>query len=121
MIEPLRPANSLESGALASRHLFGTPPPRALAGPSDSSSFPIPRQLFFNGTTPLQPHDPFPWPALAATLETVAKEGPEAFYTGKLGQMMLEDIAGEGELPAVPVPLLPKRSVFWPPGLQLRP
>lgn len=53
------------------------------------------RQLFFNGTTPLQPHDPFPWPALAATLETVAKEGPEAFYTGKLGQMMLEDIAGE--------------------------
>lgn len=53
------------------------------------------RQLFFNGTTPLQPNDPFRWPALAATLETVAKEGPEAFYTGKLGQMMLEDIAGE--------------------------
>ncbi|XP_049646639.1 glutathione hydrolase 5 proenzyme [Suncus etruscus] len=53
------------------------------------------RQLFFNGTNPLQPHDPFPWPALAATLKTVAKEGPKAFYTGKLGQMMLEDIAGE--------------------------
>ncbi|XP_024900293.1 glutathione hydrolase 5 proenzyme [Pteropus alecto] len=54
------------------------------------------RQLFFNGTEPLRPQDPFPWPALATTLETVATEGAEAFYTGRLGQMLLEDIAKEG-------------------------
>ncbi|XP_036730629.1 glutathione hydrolase 5 proenzyme isoform X6 [Balaenoptera musculus] len=54
------------------------------------------RQLFFNGTEPLSPHDPLPWPALAATLETVAAEGAEALYTGKLGQILLEDVAKEG-------------------------
>ncbi|XP_066116122.1 glutathione hydrolase 5 proenzyme [Saccopteryx bilineata] len=54
------------------------------------------RQLFFNGTEPLRPQDPFPWPALAATLETVASEGAEVFYTGRLGQTLLEDIAKEG-------------------------
>ncbi|XP_014388839.1 PREDICTED: gamma-glutamyltransferase 5 [Myotis brandtii] len=55
-----------------------------------------PRQLFFNGTEPLGPEDPFPWPALAATLETVAREGAEAFYSGQLGRTLLEDIAREG-------------------------
>ncbi|KAF5923084.1 hypothetical protein HPG69_016551 [Diceros bicornis minor] len=54
------------------------------------------RQLFFNGTEPLRPQDSFPWPVLAATLETVATEGAEAFYTGSLGQTLLEDIAKEG-------------------------
>lgn len=54
------------------------------------------RQLFFNGTEPLRPQDPFPWPVLATTLETVATEGAEVFYTGRLGQMLVEDIAKEG-------------------------
>ncbi|XP_055109463.1 glutathione hydrolase 5 proenzyme isoform X1 [Symphalangus syndactylus] len=54
------------------------------------------RQLFFNGTEPLRPQDPLPWPALATTLETVATEGVEVFYTGSLGQMLVEDIAKEG-------------------------
>ncbi|XP_015355801.1 glutathione hydrolase 5 proenzyme isoform X4 [Marmota marmota marmota] len=54
------------------------------------------RQLFFNGTEPLRPQDPFPWPALATTLETVATEGAEVFYTGRLGRMLVEDIAKEG-------------------------
>ncbi|XP_032954471.1 glutathione hydrolase 5 proenzyme isoform X2 [Rhinolophus ferrumequinum] len=54
------------------------------------------RQLFFNGTEPLRHQDPFSWPALATTLETVATEGAEAFYTGTLGQTLLEDIAKEG-------------------------
>ncbi|XP_012669047.1 glutathione hydrolase 5 proenzyme [Otolemur garnettii] len=54
------------------------------------------RQLFFNGTEPLRPQDPLPWPVLATTLETVATEGAETFYTGKLGQMLVEDIAKEG-------------------------
>uniref|UniRef100_A0A8C3W8V9 Glutathione hydrolase 5 proenzyme n=1 Tax=Catagonus wagneri TaxID=51154 RepID=A0A8C3W8V9_9CETA len=54
------------------------------------------RQLFFNGTEPLRPQDPFSWPALATTLETVAMEGAEALYTGRLGQLLLEDIAREG-------------------------
>ncbi|XP_038431728.1 glutathione hydrolase 5 proenzyme isoform X4 [Canis lupus familiaris] len=65
-----------------------------------SSGLPYPRrplrQLFFNGTEPLRAQDPFPWPALAATLETVATEGAEAFYTGTLGQTLLEDIANQG-------------------------
>ncbi|KAM5226485.1 glutathione hydrolase 5 proenzyme isoform 3-T3 [Hipposideros larvatus] len=54
------------------------------------------RQLFFNGNEPLKQQDPFSWPALAATLETVATEGAEAFYTGRLGRTLLEDIAKEG-------------------------
>ncbi|XP_070331770.1 glutathione hydrolase 5 proenzyme isoform X2 [Odocoileus virginianus] len=54
------------------------------------------RQLFFNGTEPLRLQDPLPWPMLAATLETVAAEGADALYTGRLGQLLLEDIAKEG-------------------------
>ncbi|KAF6081251.1 gamma-glutamyltransferase 5 [Phyllostomus discolor] len=54
------------------------------------------KQLFFNGTQPLKPQDPFPWPALADTLETVAREGAEVFYSGRLGQTLLEDIAEQG-------------------------
>nr|XP_044988537.1 glutathione hydrolase 5 proenzyme isoform X1 [Jaculus jaculus] len=54
------------------------------------------RQLFFNGTEPLKPQDPFPWPALATTLEMVATEGAEVFYTGTLGHMLVEDLAKEG-------------------------
>ncbi|XP_060225339.1 glutathione hydrolase 5 proenzyme isoform X3 [Meriones unguiculatus] len=53
-------------------------------------------ELFFNGTETLRSQDPFPWPALANTLETVATEGPEALYTGRLGRMLVEDIAKEG-------------------------
>lgn len=56
-----------------------------------------PRQLFFNGTETLRSQDPLPWPALANTLETVAKEGAEVLYTGKLGQTLVEDIAWQGE------------------------
>ncbi|XP_069352855.1 glutathione hydrolase 5 proenzyme isoform X1 [Eulemur rufifrons] len=56
------------------------------------------RQLFFNGTEPLKPQDPLPWPALAATLETVATEGAEALYTGRLGRMLVEDAAKEGSI-----------------------
>ncbi|KAK2500185.1 hypothetical protein MC885_011118, partial [Smutsia gigantea] len=63
------------------------------------------RQLFFNGTEPLRPQDPFPWPALATTLETVATEGAEAFYRGRLGQTLLEDIAKEEVVDALAVPL----------------
>ncbi|XP_012927184.1 gamma-glutamyltransferase 5 isoform X2 [Heterocephalus glaber] len=54
------------------------------------------RELFFNGTEPLRPQDPFPWPVLATTLEAVATEGAKTFYTGRLGQMLVDDIAKEG-------------------------
>lgn len=54
------------------------------------------RHLFFNGTETLRSQDPLPWPALANTLETVAKEGAEVLYTGKLGQTLVEDIAWQG-------------------------
>lgn len=46
----------------------------------------------------MRSQDPFPWPALANTLETVATEGAEALYTGRLGRMLVEDIAKEGQL-----------------------
>ncbi|XP_052019433.1 glutathione hydrolase 5 proenzyme isoform X2 [Apodemus sylvaticus] len=59
------------------------------------SSSPL-RQLFFNGSETLRSQDPFPWPALANTLETVAAEGAEALYTGRLGRMLVEDIAKQG-------------------------
>lgn len=59
------------------------------------ASYPL-RQLFFNGTETLRSQDPFPWPALANTLETVATEGAEALYTGRLGHMLMEDIAEQG-------------------------
>lgn len=54
------------------------------------------RQLFFNGTETLRSQDPLPWPVLANTLETVAKEGAEVLYTGKLGQTLVDDIAWQG-------------------------
>ncbi|XP_037679468.1 glutathione hydrolase 5 proenzyme isoform X2 [Choloepus didactylus] len=54
------------------------------------------QQLFFNATEPLRPQDPLPWPALATTLETVAAEGAEALYTGRLARMLVEDIAKQG-------------------------
>ncbi|XP_023576792.1 glutathione hydrolase 5 proenzyme isoform X2 [Octodon degus] len=54
------------------------------------------RQLFFKGTEPLRSQDPFPQSVLATTLETVATEGAKVFYTGKLGQMLVDDIAKEG-------------------------
>lgn len=65
---------------------------------------PPPRQLFFNGTEPLRPQDPLLWPALASTLETVAAEGAEALYTGRLSQLLLDDIAREGQYAEVPLP-----------------
>lgn len=54
------------------------------------------RQLFFNGTEALKSQDPLPWPALANTLETVAMEGAEVLYTGRLAHMLVEDIAEQG-------------------------
>ncbi|XP_075390549.1 glutathione hydrolase 5 proenzyme isoform X2 [Tenrec ecaudatus] len=54
------------------------------------------RQLFFNGTEPLRAGNPLLWPALVKTLETVAAEGAEAFYTGELAHRLVEDIAKEG-------------------------
>ncbi|XP_057603226.1 glutathione hydrolase 5 proenzyme isoform X4 [Hippopotamus amphibius kiboko] len=74
------------------------PRPQPLPAQQPPASFPvrIVPELFFNGTDPLRPQDPLQWPALAATLETVAAEGAEALYTGRLGRMLLEDIAKEG-------------------------
>uniref|UniRef100_A0A8D2GKA9 Glutathione hydrolase 5 proenzyme n=1 Tax=Theropithecus gelada TaxID=9565 RepID=A0A8D2GKA9_THEGE len=83
-------------GWCQSHHLLGNLSPGVHPSASGPWVRAPPLQLFFNGTEPLRPQDPLPWPALATTLETVATEGAEVFYTGRLGQMLVEDIAKEG-------------------------
>ena len=58
----------------------------------------------------MRSQDPLPWPMLAATLETVATEGAEALYTGRLGQLLLEDIAKEGQRARSHCPARPVRA-----------
>lgn len=98
-IPPTRP----QSRTLPYRILRISSKPLAGCGcpvvPGSTLSLPsiTPRQLFFNGTKPLRSQDPFPWSVLATTLETVATEGDQAFYTGRLGQMLVDDIVKEGQ------------------------
>lgn len=47
---------------------------------------------------------------LATTLETVATEGAEALYTGRLGQLLLEDIAKEGQRARSHCPARPEKE-----------
>ncbi|KAM9307176.1 glutathione hydrolase 5 proenzyme [Pholidichthys leucotaenia] len=46
--------------------------------------------------TVLNTGDILKFPKLAETMETVAKEGPDAFYTGKIGQDLIQDIKAAG-------------------------
>ncbi|XP_069352860.1 glutathione hydrolase 5 proenzyme isoform X5 [Eulemur rufifrons] len=84
----------------APRGLPHTPRPQPVPEPQPPAACleSVQPELFFNGTEPLKPQDPLPWPALAATLETVATEGAEALYTGRLGRMLVEDAAKEGSI-----------------------
>ncbi|KAL4681866.1 hypothetical protein H8959_007343 [Pygathrix nigripes] len=92
-----QPTIALSSAGSCTMASCGLPCRRQPCGPAPTLRLPpSPSQLFFNGTEPLRPQDPLPWPALATTLETVATEGAEVFYTGRLGQMLVEDIAKEG-------------------------
>ncbi|XP_029024802.1 glutathione hydrolase 5 proenzyme isoform X2 [Betta splendens] len=59
-------------------------------------------QVFCNKQrTVLGKGDELRFPALAKTMETIAEQGADAFYTGKIGQDLIQDIkAGGGTLTA---------------------
>ncbi|WP_177174451.1 gamma-glutamyltransferase [Salipaludibacillus aurantiacus] len=49
---------------------------------------------FYPNGTPLRKGDTLPQPELAETLRSIQAEGPAAFYEGKIGEAMTDDIAG---------------------------
>ncbi|KAK2888328.1 glutathione hydrolase 5 proenzyme [Channa argus] len=49
-----------------------------------------------NKTTVLGKGDVLRFPKLAETMETIAKEGPDVFYTGKIGQALIQDVKAAG-------------------------
>ncbi|MGD2070796.1 MAG: gamma-glutamyltransferase [Gemmatimonadota bacterium] len=52
--------------------------------------------LFLPGGTPVEAGDTVINPPLGRTLATLAREGPEAFYTGSLARRMADDLAARG-------------------------
>ncbi len=61
------------------------------------NSFFIPSEVFCNkNRTVLGEKDILRFPKLAETMETIAQQGANAFYTGKIGQDLIEDIKAAG-------------------------
>ncbi|MCS7225237.1 MAG: gamma-glutamyltransferase family protein [Armatimonadetes bacterium] len=54
------------------------------------------RTVFFTERGPLQAGEVLRQPALAATLETLSKEGPEVFYSGSLAEKMVSFLSSRG-------------------------
>ncbi|XP_073685773.1 glutathione hydrolase 5 proenzyme [Garra rufa] len=50
------------------------------------------RELFYKDKTVLNPRDTLKFPQLAETMETIAKEGAGAFYTGKIANDLTQDV-----------------------------
>jgi gamma-glutamyltranspeptidase / glutathione hydrolase len=68
------------------------------------------RYFFKNSQEPFAPGDLFQQPELAALLEALADQGPEAFYTGRVASMVDEDMrVHDGFLRAEDLALIP-----WP-------
>ncbi|XP_050977231.1 glutathione hydrolase 5 proenzyme [Labeo rohita] len=49
-------------------------------------------ELFYKDKTYLHPRDTLKFPKLAETMETIAKEGADAFYTGKIAFDLIQDV-----------------------------
>ncbi len=49
-------------------------------------------ELFYKDKTVLSLRDTLRFPQLAETMETISKEGAEAFYTGKLAEDLIQDV-----------------------------
>ncbi|KAK2870871.1 hypothetical protein QQF64_001948 [Cirrhinus molitorella] len=49
-------------------------------------------ELFYRDKTVLNPRDTLKFPQLAETMETIAKEGAGAFYTGKIAKDLIQDV-----------------------------
>lgn len=81
--------------------------PLFLKAPSRSGA----RCFLKNGRSPYRPGDLFVQPDLAAVLETLADQGPRAFYLGDIAQRIAEDMEAHGgllradDLAAIPWPI----------------
>ncbi|XP_026881102.2 glutathione hydrolase 5 proenzyme isoform X1 [Electrophorus electricus] len=53
-------------------------------------------EVLCRNKTVLRPGDTLRYPKLAETLETIARHGAEAFYTGKIAHDLISDIEGAG-------------------------
>ncbi|XP_076876001.1 glutathione hydrolase 5 proenzyme isoform X2 [Brachyhypopomus gauderio] len=53
-------------------------------------------QVLCRNNTVLRPGDKLRYPRLAETLETIAKDGAEAFYTGKIANDLVRDVQDAG-------------------------
>ncbi len=49
-------------------------------------------ELFYKDKTVLSPRDTLRFPQLAETMETISKEGADAFYTGKIARHLIQDV-----------------------------
>ncbi|KAF4108429.1 glutathione hydrolase 5 proenzyme [Onychostoma macrolepis] len=49
-------------------------------------------ELFYKSKTVLSPRDTLRFPQLAETMETISKEGADAFYTGKIAKDLIQDV-----------------------------
>ncbi len=57
----------------------------------------FPSAIFCNkNKTVLSKGDMLKFPKLAETMEIIAKQGADAFYTGKIGHDLIQDIKAEG-------------------------
>lgn len=54
------------------------------------------RKIFFDGDRPLEAGDVLRQPALARTLEGLAVDGPEAFYSGSIGRTLVAGLQARG-------------------------
>lgn len=59
-------------------------------------TYPGARAVFFKHGEPLLEHDELVQEDLADALETIARDGPEALYAGRLGEEIVEAIAEDG-------------------------
>ncbi|GGB70243.1 gamma-glutamyltransferase [Blastomonas aquatica] len=62
--------------------------------------FPDARAIYWNATGPKAAGDRVTNPALAELLRAVAKDGPDAFYSGKHGQALVDAVSKAGVNPA---------------------
>lgn len=61
------------------------------------NAFPSPSEVFCNkNKTVLGMGDILKFPKLAETMETIAEQGADAFYTGQIGLDLIQDVKAAG-------------------------
>ena len=69
---------------------------QSLKSSSRLSRFPESRRIFLNGGSPFRMGDTFRQPDLAATLERLARVGPDEFYEGRTARLIAADMSANG-------------------------